>query len=134
MTLREIYEARQEEALMDKLASVADAVGDNPEFVEALDSALDVVKEAGVTDPEEQLDAAVELAVAYLSDEDDGFDKEAAAEEAYDLGKFAAFVAPKPASPSTTSRRSRRMRRRKPSAARSLTLAWKPSRTDRVLE
>lgn len=93
MTLREIYEARQEEALMDKLASVADAVGDNPEFVEALDSALDVVKEAGVTDPEEQLDAAVELAVAYLSDEDDGFDKEAAAEEAYDLGKFAAFVA-----------------------------------------
>lgn len=94
-TLREIYESRQDEALMDKLASVADAVGDNPEFVEALDSALDIVKEAGVTDPEDQLDAAVELAVAYLSGEgeDAGFDKEAAAEEAYELGKFAAFIA-----------------------------------------
>lgn len=94
MSLREIYEARKDEALMNKIASVADVVGDNPEFINTLSAAIEVVKEAGYTDPEVQFDEAVKLTVAYLENGTESeLDKEAAAEQAYDLGAFAAAVA-----------------------------------------
>ena len=89
-SLSEIYAARQQEELMDKLASVAEVLGDDPEIVEAFDVALDLVKEAGVEDEGDQIDAAFELLVDELSDDEDEFDKEAEAEEAYELGLLAA--------------------------------------------
>jgi len=92
-SLSEIYAARQQEELMDKLASVAEVLGDDPEIVEAFDVALDLVKEAGVEDEGDQIDAAFELLVDELSDDEDEFDKEAEAEEAYELGLIAAEVA-----------------------------------------
>lgn len=92
-SLSEIYAARQQEELMDKLASVAEVLGDDPEIVEAFDVALELVKEAGIEDEGDQIDAAFELLVDELSDDEDEFDKEAEAEEAYELGLLAAEVA-----------------------------------------
>ena len=92
-SLSDIYAARQDEEVMDKLASVAEVFGDDPELVELFDSALEVVKEAGYEDPSDQIDAAFELAVSYL--EDDDFDKEAGldSDEVVELGLLAAEVA-----------------------------------------
>jgi len=92
-SLSEIYAARQQEELMDKLASVAEVLGDDPEIVEAFDVALELVKEAGIEDEGDQIDAAFELLVDELSDDEDEFDKEAEAEEAYELGLLAAEIA-----------------------------------------
>lgn len=92
-SLSEIYAARQQEELMDKLASVAEVLGDDPEIVEAFDVALELVKEAGIEDEGDQIDAAFELLVDELSDDEDEFDKEAEAEEAYELGLIAAEIA-----------------------------------------
>ena len=91
-SLSEIYAARQDEEVMDKLASVAEAFGDNPEMVELFDSALEVVKEAGFEDPSDQIDAAVELTLSYLDELE--MDKEAGAEDdELDLGLLAAEAA-----------------------------------------
>lgn len=90
-SLSEIYAARQDEEVMDKLASVAEAFGDDPEMVELFDSALEVVKEAGFEDPSEQIDAAVELTLSYLDELEMG--KEAGADDELDLGLLAAEAA-----------------------------------------
>lgn len=91
-SLSDIYAARQDEEVMDKLASVAEAFGDDPEMVELFDSALEVVKEAGFEDPSEQIDAAVELTLSYLDEVE--LEKEAGAEDdELDLGLLAAEAA-----------------------------------------
>lgn len=91
-SLSDIYAARQDEEVMDKLASVAEAFGDDPEMVELFDSALEVVKEAGFEDPSEQIDAAVELTLSYLDEVE--LEKEAGAEDGeLDLGLLAAEAA-----------------------------------------
>jgi len=91
-SLSDIYAARQDEEVMDKLASVAEAFGDDPEMVELFDSALEVVKEAGFEDPSEQIDAAVELTLSYLDELE--LEKEAGADdEELDLGLLAAEAA-----------------------------------------
>lgn len=91
-SLSDIYAARQDEEVMDKLASVAETFGDDPEMVELFDSALEVVKEAGFEDPSEQIDAAVELTLSYLDEVE--LEKEAGAEDdELDLGLLAAEAA-----------------------------------------
>lgn len=80
MTLAEIYAARQDAELQEKLASVAEVLGDSPEVVNIFDTALDMVKQAGVEDPSEQIEQAYTLTVEYVS----GLEKEAGADESDD--------------------------------------------------
>lgn len=65
-TLTQIRADREEAALNVKIASVREALGDDPVVIETLDRAIDIVKEAGVTNPEEQLDIATQLTIDHL--------------------------------------------------------------------
>ena len=78
-TLSEIRAAREEAALQTKLAAVQETLGDDPVVVETLDRAIDIVKEAGVANPEEVLDIATQMTIDRL-----GLDKQAAADDATD--------------------------------------------------
>lgn len=73
-TLSQILADRQEAALSVKIASVREHLGDDPVVVETLDRALDIVKEAGVEDPEQALDLATQMTIDHL-----GLDKTAGA-------------------------------------------------------
>jgi hypothetical protein len=77
-TLTEIRLGKQNEKLAEKLASLQEQYGDDAVFLATLDRAVDLVKEAGVTtDPCDQIDLAVSLAVDHLN----GETKEASADE-----------------------------------------------------
>ena len=77
-SLTEIKMERQNEKLAEKLASLQEHFGDDATFLATLDKAVDLVKEAGVTnDPCDQIDLAVSLTVDHLN----GATKEASADE-----------------------------------------------------
>lgn len=65
-TLTQIRADREEAALNVKIASVREALGDHPVVIETLDRAIDIVKEAGVLNPEEQLDIATQMTIDHL--------------------------------------------------------------------
>lgn len=84
-TLSQVRAEREEAVVMQKLAAVQEALGDDPQVVSTLDRALDIVKEAGVTDVGEQLDLATKMTIDHLGlvegDESSGNEKTASAED-----------------------------------------------------
>lgn len=79
-TLAEIRAEREEAALVTKIASVQTALGDDPVVIETLDRAIDLVKEAGVTNPEEILDIATQMTIDHLKLGQEAVEKVAADE------------------------------------------------------
>lgn len=94
-TMVEVRAELEEQNFQNKLASVQEHLGDDPFVVETLDRAIDIVKEAGLTDRNEILDMAVQMTVDYLTGAD-GVEKLASDEEiedAFVLGMECADVA-----------------------------------------
>lgn len=79
-TLTEVLAQRQEASLNSKLAHIEQAFGSDPELGETLNRSLDIVKEAGVTDPEIALDLATQMTIDHHK-----LQKEAASEESTDV-------------------------------------------------
>lgn len=91
-SFKEALAHREAQRWNEKIASIGEALGDDQEAVQIFDAAIDMVKEAGYTDPNQIVDGALELTVAALSD---GGEKVAHASEVdYEaLGYAAAKVA-----------------------------------------
>jgi hypothetical protein len=101
-TLTEIRQAREEAALMAKIAAVEETLGDDPRVVELFDHACDLVKEAGVDNAEEIVDIATQIVIDTLStsetpaeEVEEATEKVAESEDAsaYEVGKHVAQIA-----------------------------------------
>lgn len=98
-TFKEALAAREDQRWEAKLASVEEAFAGDSEALTVFNAAVDMVKEAGVTDPYQVIDDAIELTIAaYADDGTAGKTVEASATESdsidYNaLGMVAAQVA-----------------------------------------
>lgn len=94
-TLSEIVAGRKEAVILEKIAAVEEQLGSDPAVVEAFSTALDVVKEAGYTDPSEAIDRAFALVLQHFDIEKTAEEKQADEMQkiAEELGVVAAQVA-----------------------------------------
>lgn len=94
-TMAEIRADREEQVFQTKLAAVQEHLGDDPVVVATLDRAIDIVKEAGVTDRSEILDLATQMTIDHLSGDGEETEKVASddIEAAFDAGTVCAEVA-----------------------------------------
>lgn len=94
-SFKEALAERENARWETKIASVQEALGDDEVAISIFDRAVDMVKDAGVTDPYQVIDDAIDLTVAALTDEgsSEKVAEEAPAIDFGALGSAAAQVA-----------------------------------------